>query len=479
MCRFRLVVLPVLMATVLALPIRGFADVADAPDPVTERVVNVFTGGLGQIWERRALELKTDGGEETLTLAGISERAIVESLRIAGDGGPLTVTAVTLNREVLTPDALLRRHLGREVDVIKTHPTTGAERRVRAEVVSLAGGPVLRIDGRLETGVPGRLSFPDATFGLPPRPVLSARLSAGPGTKGLQLTYLSEGLAWSVDYTAQLATDGRHLDLTAWAGVRNDTGVDLSAQALRLVAGQINRRTGPRAQPRAEGMALMATKAVADAGGHALPAREAVGGAHVYTVPGLVRLRNNETRQLALLHAANVAVTETLISAGHPVVFGAQRGQPRPSHPDLRLAFDNRDLVPGGLPLPAGIIRVYRPTKGGPPLFAGEDRIIDTPGGERARLTIGRAFDVTVRRQQTAFQRLDAKGRNVEAAFRIEVRNGRDRPARVRLDETLPGDWRVTEENRPHERAGGQARWHLDVPAGGRAELTYRVRVLR
>ncbi|MEK9672254.1 MAG: hypothetical protein VW268_07090 [Rhodospirillaceae bacterium] len=73
-------------------------------------------------------------------------------------------------------------------------------------------------------------------------------------------------------------------------------------------------------------------------------------------------------------------------------------------------------------------------------MFAGEDRVGDTPDGEKAELTFGRAFDVTVRRMQMDFKRLNAKGQNVKAAFEIELKNGRDRAAQVRVDENLPGD---------------------------------------
>ena len=473
-----------LVLPVLVLPIRGHAQApapVSQPGAVAERVVTVYAGGFGQVWERRPLA--AGRGPREIALDGVSHRMLAESLRLAGDGGPLTVRAVTLNRNLLSPHALLERFLGREIGVVKVHPTTGEERVEKATVLSVQNGVVLRMGGRIETGMPGRLVFPDDIGDLAARPQLTAAAEAGSAVKGLTLTYLTDGLDWQADYAATLSPDGARLSLTGWASVANDTGVDLDAGRLRLVAGEVNRVAV--AQPMAKASRLMMAEARGAAADAALPQRETQGAVHVYTLPGMVKLAAGERRQVALLGPVDVAVAETLISPGHPPVFGAQRGEPAPEHPELRLAFENKSLLPGGLPLPAGALRVYRAGADGVPLFAGADRLPDTPDGERADVTLGRAFDVTVTRTQTAFKRLDAQGRTVEAAFRIEVRNGRDAPAEVRLDENLPGDWTIVPGDgevfpkHSHKRVGGQARFTVEVPAKGKAEVTYTARVLR
>ena len=72
---------------VAALPIRAEAQapaqvpapVAATSDPAKERVVTVFSGGFGQVWERRAIPPMT--GPRDLALDGISRLALPESLR--------------------------------------------------------------------------------------------------------------------------------------------------------------------------------------------------------------------------------------------------------------------------------------------------------------------------------------------------------------------------------------------------------------
>lgn len=473
--RPRILAAAALALPVLVLPIRGHAQ-APAPAPASDRVVTVFTGGFGQVWERRPLT--PQAGPRDLVLDGISHRTLAESLRLAGDGGDIAVQSLSLSRNLLTPRALLERFLGKEVGVVKVHPTTGEEKIEKATVLSVQNGVVLRMGGRIETGMPGRLVFPDDLGGLSARPVLTARITAGAAARGLTLTYLTEGLSWATDYTAVVAPDGGRVSLTGWASVQNDTGVAMDAARLRLVAGEVNRAMGTQPMAKAPRTMMMAEArgAAADA---ALPVREAQGAVHVYTLAGAQTLAAGERKQVALLGPVEVPVSETLLSLGHPQVFGPVPGDQAPDHPQVRLSFDNKSLVAGGLPLPRGVVRAYRTGADGQPLFAGSDRISDTPDGGRVVVTLGRAFDVTVKREQTAFKRLDAQGRNVEAAFKITVANGRAKPARVRIAEVLPGDWTITENSLVHERSGDRARWLVEVPGKGELVLTYKVRVLR
>lgn len=473
--RPRILAAAALALPVLVLPIRGHAQ-APAPAPASDRVVTVFTGGFGQVWERRALT--PQAGPRDLVLDGISHRTLAESLRLAGDGGDIAVQSLSLSRNLLTPRALLERFLGKEVGVVKVHPTTGEEKIEKATVLSVQNGVVLRMGGRIETGMPGRLVFPDDLGGLSARPVLTARITAGAAARGLTLTYLTEGLSWATDYTAVVAPDGGRVSLTGWASVQNDTGVAMDAARLRLVAGEVNRAMGTQPMAKAPRTMMMAEArgAAADA---ALPVREAQGAVHVYTLAGAQTLAAGERKQVALLGPVEVPVSETLLSLGNPQLFGPAPGGDAPDHPQVRLGFDNKSLVAGGLPLPGGVVRAYRTGADGQPLFAGSDRISDTPDGGRVIVTLGRAFDVTVKREQTAFKRLDAQGRNVEAAFKITVANGRAKPARVRIAEVLPGDWTITENSLVHERSGDRARWLVEVPGKGELVLTYKVRVLR
>jgi hypothetical protein len=61
--------------------------------------------------------------------------------------------------DLLTPQKLLEKYVGRSVTVIRTNPATGAETREPAEVLATNGGVVLKYADRIESGVPGRIAY--------------------------------------------------------------------------------------------------------------------------------------------------------------------------------------------------------------------------------------------------------------------------------------------------------------------------------
>jgi len=133
------------------------------------------------------------------------------------------------------------------------------------------------------------------------------------------------------------------------------------------------------------------------------------------------------------------------------------------------------------VPLPAGVFRVFKRDSQGHAQFVGEDRIDHTPRNETVRLKLGKAFDVTADRKQTAFQKLAGTGRHnqvFESAYEIVLKNAKSEPVTVTVREPMPGDWTMVSESQPHEKAAaGTAQWKVKVPANGQTTLTYRVRV--
>ena len=221
----------------------------------------------------------------------------------------------------------------------------------------------------------------------------------------------------------------------------------------------------------------MADAAMAPEAKGAAPARESLESFHLYALPNSVSLKDREIRQVTLLNVRGVAVARELVSRGSPTVFGAQRGEPRPDHPQVTLRFDNGPKTGLGQPLPSGRARIYaRDTKDNLQ-FVGEDQINNTPVGGSVTLTMGQAFDVTTRRVQTAFQHISK--RITESAYRIELKNGGKKAALVRIDENIPGDWKILEDSGSHIREGARAVWRISVPASGTIDVVYRVRVER
>ncbi|MGA9993169.1 MAG: DUF4139 domain-containing protein, partial [Thiobacillaceae bacterium] len=142
--------------------------------------------------------------------------------------------------------------------------------------------------------------------------------------------------------------------------------------------------------------------------------------------------------------------------------------------------FDNKGEGLG-IPLPKGVVRVYKKDSKGNAQFVGEDRIDHTPRNETVRLKLGDAFDITADKKQTDFKKISGVSRYnyvFESAYQITIKNAKNEPVTVKVAEPMPGDWQILSESHPHAKAAaGTAVWEVPVPAEGKSTLAYRVQV--
>ncbi len=436
----------------------------------------IYSNGLALIRDRRAVDLAA--GASRLALADVSPRMVPSSLRIAADD--LTVAAVDYDFDVMSGEALLRRAVGEEVGVVRTHPTTGEDRVERATVLSIANGVVLRYRDRIETGVPGRLVFDSVPDDLRAEPALVASVFAGAaGARPLELSYLAEGLTWRADYVLIVDAAAGTLAMEGRAMITNQSGLDLVDAEMALVAGEV-RRVSETPEPRGRPEAMMARAAMADAAPAPEPVREAFSALHLYRVGGPLTLGDRQTRQIALLSAKAVTYEHQYVSLENAAAYYLRTvsDEPRLSHPDVRFRFLNNQDSGIGEPLPAGIVRVFGEDQQGTLRLIGEARTGHVPVGGAFEVVPASAFDITVRREQLELTRAGLGEDVRESTHRITVRNGRDAAVVVRVIEMIPGDWQILEESQEHSKPlADRAEWAVEVPAGGETVVEYRVRV--
>lgn len=437
--------------------------------------VTIYNDDLALVKDQRRVRLPA--GECLLALREVSAGMMPETalLRSLEDGKGLQVIEQNFDFDLLTPQKLLEKYVGRTVQVVRVHPQTGADSFETAQVLAANGGVVLRIGDRIETGVPGRLVYPDVPANLRDRPTLVTRLVGGRGkVTDLELSYLTTGLSWQADYVAELKDEGR-LDLSGWVTLNNRSGATYRQARLQLVAGDVHRV--PKAAV-ARGDLMMRTL---DAAAVPEMAEESLLDYHLYTLDRPTTIRENQVKQVALLGGSDIPSRKEYLLRGSDYYY---RGR----HGDLGtrlkvgvfLEFVNSKQAGLGLPLPKGIMRVYQKDSAGNAQFVGEDRIDHTPKNDKVRLRLGDAFDVTADRTQTDFEKLAAGPREtlLESAYRIELKNAKNEAVTVKVEEPLPGDWQIIKESHPHDKKDAHtAAWQIEVPAEGRTVLTYRVRV--
>jgi len=209
---------------------------------------------------------------------------------------------------------------------------------------------------------------------------------------------------------------------------------------------------------------------------------------HLYTLDRLTTLMDKQTKQVALLSAQKVAVDKEFRLTGGDWYYTSQQGElGKKLKPGVFMEFTNKaekgENVGLGVPLPKGIVRVYKKDSAGRAQFIGEDRIDHTAKGETVKLKLGEAFDVTADKKQVDFQKIAATGFNVrggvvETAYQMEIRNAKSEKVVVTVVEAIPGEWQMLQESHPHKKVSARnATWDVPVPAEGKATLAWRVRV--
>jgi hypothetical protein len=455
------------MAAGAVLAAEAMSEVASGLAEREATAITVYNDDLALIKERRRVKLPA--GLTRLSWRDVSAQLRPETALLrAASGSPIALVEQNFDFDLLTPEKLLEKYVGREVTVLRSHPTTGEERAEKATVLAANNGTVLRFADRIETGVPGRIVFGSVPANLRDRPTLSVLLEAAGGTQSLELSYLSGGLSWKADYVANLSPDGRRMDLSGWVTLTNRSGAAYDDATLQLVAGSVNRVRPPavlyemRAAP-----APMARQAAT---------QEALMDYHLYSFDRPTSIADNQTKQLALLSAAAIPVQRQYLLAGSEYYYRERYGQiGQKLKPAVFLQFDNKG---GGLgkPLPGGVVRVYAKDSKGAAQFVGEDRIDHTARNETVKLHVGEAFDITADRKQMSYTKLGNSA--AESAFRIELRNAKDEAVTVRVQEPMPGDWEIVQESLKSTRESSRvAAWNVDIPAGGTAVLEYTVRV--
>jgi len=444
--------------------------------------LTVYDSNFALVREQRRLRLGR--GRVALAYEDVSAQLqpATVHLRALAAPGDLQVLEQNYRYDLLTPEKLLEQYVGRRVSLARYDAEAGRDEVREALVLGSARGPVLRLAGDGAEGgeliSPGpweRISFPELPPGLLPKPTLVWLLDSARDEQRVEVSYLTQNLSWRADYVLSLAADGAHADLTGWVTLDNQTGTSFRAASLQLVAGDVQRVSTPAADGFASGGAQresLQSGALAE---------EPLFEYHLYGLDRPTDVLDRERKQLRLLEARGVSVAQKLVlhqpsrSVRPRFVPVPRPGQPSLEHARAVVVLENRQAAGLGLPLPRGVVRVYRADASGAEQFVGEDAIAHTPRDERLEIELGEAFDVVAARRRLNQRRLERCAEQSE--WQIELFNHKDAAVVVEVVEAAAGDWQVVESSHPAERrAATSFVFQVPVPARGATQLRYQLR---
>jgi len=351
----------------------------------------------------------------------------------------------------------------------------------------------VRVTGDQVTVVRQDITFDGAEVRNQKSPVLHLVLLNGgaSGPRKVQVDYLAPKLGWKGDYSLVLGAPARggtptEMLMDGWVSVRNETGMDVCADVVDLVAGEVQLLAGGNGGARDYEANAQAAFAPSMAGRSEGVGAE-VAGLSVFTRLGLGRNiaipANTLIGRFPLFQKLKLTVEQRNIFENDAQAQTLGRGGfmllPRGLEVRLVSRNDSASLIPGGT------VTVYS-QDGGLAQVVGQDRIPITPVGADFSVTQGRSNVLQGTRRVIDRREVpDPAARNhmklvtmVEVAISNRGSDAATAFVREGVENWGYGEWTVTESSHPQHKLGDRVmEFRVQVPAKGNVKVAYTVEV--
>jgi len=466
----RITILATLISFIFAIQMGYAAPLTSTLKDQQNVSITIYNSNIGLVKDTRLIDLKP--GLHELKFMDVAAKIDPTTVHIKSliNGSSLNVLEQNYEYDLLSPQKLLEKFVGQKVQLATINPETKKEEIVEATLLSTQGGNIYQIGDKIHIGHYGRVLLSKIPENLIPQPTLvwtlENRISK---PQKLEASYLTSGINWKADYVAVLNKLDSMTDLTGWVTIDNRSGATYQNALLKLVAGDIHRVQGEMKMDYARPMA--AAKEVSQQF-----KEESFFEYHLYTLDRRTTIKDNQTKQMALLDASQIPIKKLFIFTGYPQYYYYRHDQrSNKQKVGVFLELENTKKHNLGMPLPKGTIRVYKEDKDGSLQFIGEDRIDHTPKDEKFKIKIGEAFDVVGEKIQTEYKHL---GFNLyEVAFEVSLRNHKKEDIKVLVEEPIPGDWEMLSNTHPYEKLSAHLiRFEVPVARDKEAQVKYKIR---
>jgi len=447
-------------------------------DDQDELAVTVYNSDIALVRDVRMLQVPQGTFDLRFMDIAATVNPATVNFRSLSEPARLSVLEQNYEFDLLDPEKLLRKYVGRDVTLVRSREVEGSTRQeeVSARLLSYNTAPVWQIGNEIVTGLhPDHIRFPELPDSLYTRPTLIWTLDNGGARRHrVEAKYLAGKLSWNADYVLTVGRDDKLADIDGWVTLTNGSGTAFRNAKLQLVAGELNRVRREMADLMSVSEDRQARVAAA-----APMAQEAFSEYHLYTLARKTSINNNETKQVSMLAGTGFPVNKRYVVNGQSFYYhNFQRpGTPLKDQVEVYYQFKNEQKGGLGMPMPAGTVRVYQADSNGGVQFVGEDRIGHTPKDEVLNLKIGNAFDVVCERNQVDFDKIAADVYEIEYA--ITVRNRKTTPITVEVNEPIgAAAWRMLQSSHKYTKtAAFAAQFMVPVEAGAESVLKFRIRV--
>lgn len=350
---------------------------------------------------------------------------------------PVKVLEYNFQTPHITREALLQHSIGEKVQVL---PNQLVPMPHTAKLLALDGEDcIIESIGQIFVLKSNRIAFTHLPYTLASEPLITLKvMNSTEGNYVFNMGYLAKGFTWDAGYTIVLDAKETHLDLNNWINIHNKSGMDIKK-------------------------------------GHFLVAHTQDAGEHFYDIEKPISLSDNAVKNISWFSAQDLTPTTSFrIFPKNNITLNEEGVVMKPTV-ETWLSVQNDQIHGLGVPLPEGIIKVFRRNASGVLFYVGENKTPFIPIGKALSLRVGSTKEITAIMQQTDYRKLGSQV--VESGYKLDLKNETKNSKQVTVFQNVSGDWTILRETHPHGEEENRLQWTLNLPAQEEVSLRYRIRM--
>lgn len=412
---------------------------------------------------RSSLELKLEKGLQSYFMDDIPSTIEAASVIIKPLNGKMEIFSQNYEYDLAGTAQILYKYIGKEVEIItKTDQVfLGILQFNDYNTIGILDSSTnkLSLIQYSEIRNINLAELPDNFF---LKPTLQWQLNADKaGTYNIDFSYLCYGLKWDVTYNSVWDDASGNLEINSWVTINNTTGKSFMDTKLKLIAGDVAKNQkfrGGRSDEMMYSIEGMSVKS---------PEFEekAFHDFHMYTLSENVSINNNQTKQLRLFPVKTVKAKSKYIYQTYSEEIIS------------KIEFTNSKKEGLGLPLPKGIVKIYKKDAADDQLeFIGEDNIDHTATDEKVELTTGSAFDLVGKTTVQDSRKISNKVSEKDLV--VTLKNRSKETKEITVIHSVSGNWIISQENVPYEKKSAfQIEFTKTLKASEEFDLTWTERI--
>lgn len=399
--------------------------------------VTLYPQDIALIKEKRRTSLKI--GSNKLLIKDIPSSILEDSFlfQMLPPSPPLPFLEFSFQAPHITRELLLEHSLGETIQVLSPTPSQAP---TTAKLIAIDGDDVIiQSMGLIYSVKKSRVAFSHLPFTLVPEPIITLKVASLKEEEALfEIGYLAKGFSWDAGYTIIVDAEGKHLDLNNWINIHNKSGMNIRKGHFRIAHPQ---QTGER----------------------------------FYDIERPISLADQAIKNISWFSAQNLTPTKSFRIYPKNNIIANEEGVVMKPIVETWLSVQNDKSHDLGVPLPQGIIKVFRRNADRSLLYVGENKTSRTLIGKSLSLRVGSTKEITAEMRQTDYRKLGSKV--VESGYRLDLVNTTEAPKQVTVFQSVSHEWIILRETHPHEEEENRLKWTLNLGPQEETSLRYRIRM--